>query len=200
MERPKTSNKKMSWFGIVSVFLLAIATAVGVSTNAQAASGSFDRDTYLPDLTSSGNDFDRAWISVTDASITSTNTDTITVTIKAMGTTNYSTFVLKETAATSTVFTTTGSTAPIDYPVGTTSGYVEDFGSGSHNYPALGTSVVGLDSLRSSGNDQGDATSAASGKLTVASGNTIELLYSGAQHDTAVVNYNSGAFSLCPAL
>src|SRR3972149_6238775 len=100
MKRPKTNTKKLSWFSIAGVFLLAIALAVGVCSNAQAATGSFDRDKYLPSL-SSTNDYDRAFLSVTDSSVTTTTLDTITVSIKAG--TNAVDFVLKETGATTTV-------------------------------------------------------------------------------------------------
>src|SRR3989338_3340548 len=137
MKRPKTSSKKISWFSIASVFLLAVALAVGVSTNAQAASGSFDRETYFPDLGSS--DQDRLWLSVNDSTgNTSADRDTIEVTIKNATKVVSASFTLQETGGTTTVFTSTGSAQPVAYPVGSTSGYVEGFNSGSHNYPALG--------------------------------------------------------------
>ncbi len=197
MKRPKTSNKKISWFSIASVFLLAIALAVGVTSNAQAASGSFDRDNYLPSY-SDTNDFDRAWISVTDSSGNTTSSqDTITVTVKAGS--NSTSFVLKETGNTSTVFTTTGSTQSIIYPVGTTSGYVEDFNAGSHNYPALGTNVVGLNLKDLVANTGGNASTGSDASLTVSSGNTLELIYGGATLDTAVIKTNSGSFSFTPS-
>jgi len=197
MERPKINSKKISWFSIVSVFMLAIALAVGVSTNAQAASGSFDRDNYFPSY-SDTNDFDRAWISVTDSSGNTTNSqDTITVTVKAGS--NSTSFVLKETGGTSTVFTTTGSTQPVIYPVGTTSGYVEDFNSGSHNFPALGSSVLGVNLKELVANTGGDATTASDANLTVSSGNTLELLYGGSTLHTAVIKTNSGSFSFTPS-
>ncbi len=197
MKRPKTSNKKISWFSIASVFLLAIALAVGVSTNAQAASGSLDRDNYLPSYGDT-DDFDRAWISVTDSSANTSNSpDTITVTVKAGS--NSTSFVLKETGGTTTVFTTTGSTQPIAYPVGSSSGYVEDFAAGSHNFPALGTSVVGLNLKELVANTGGDASTGSNASLTVSSGNTLELLYGGATLDTAVIKTNSGSFSFTPS-
>ena len=63
--------------------MLAIALAVGVSTNAQAATGSFDRDNYFPSYGDT-DDFDRVWLSVTDSSGNTTSSpDTITATIKA---------------------------------------------------------------------------------------------------------------------
>src|SRR3989338_3763944 len=99
MKRPKTNTKKLSWFSIASVFLLAIALAVGVCTNAQAATGSFDRDKYLPSL-SNTNDYDRAFLSVTDSSVTTTSVDTITVTVRAW--TNETDFILRETGGTTT--------------------------------------------------------------------------------------------------
>src|SRR3989338_11415587 len=117
MERPKTKSKKISWFSIASVFLLAVALAVGVSTNAQAASGSLDRDNYFPS-TSDTNDFDRAWISVTDSSgNTSSSPDTILVSVKAGA--NSASFILKETAGTTTIFTTKGAKQPENYTVAT---------------------------------------------------------------------------------
>ncbi|HHT9113206.1 MAG: carboxypeptidase regulatory-like domain-containing protein [Planctomycetes bacterium] len=196
MKRPKINSKKISWFSIASVFLLAVALAVGVTTSAQAATGSFDRDGYLPDLGSS--DFDRAWISVTDsAGNTTSSPDTVTVTVKA-GSVSTS-FVLKETGNTSTVFSTTGSTQSVTYPVGTTSGYVEDFNTGSHNYPALGTTVVGLNLKELTANTGGDATTGSDASLTVSSGTTLELLYGGSTLDTAVVKTNSGSFSFTPS-
>ena len=197
MERPKTKSKKISWFSIASVFLLAVALAVGVSTNAQAASGSLDRDNYFPS-TSDTNDFDRAWISVTDSSgNTSSSPDTILVSVKAGA--NSASFILKETAGTTTIFTTTGATQPVIYPVGTTSGYVEDFNSGSHNFPALGTSVVGVNLKKLVANIGGDATTGDSANLTVATGNTLELLYGGSTLDTAVIKTNSGSFIFTPS-
>ena len=197
MERPKTSNKKMSWFSIVSVFMLAIALVAGGVSSAQAATGSFDRDNYSPSYGDT-NDFDRAWLSVTDSSGNTTSSqDTITVTVKAGS--NSTSFVLKETGGTTTVFTTTGSTQSVIYPVGTASGYVEDFNAGSHNFPALGTSVVGLNMKELVANTGGDATTGSDANLTVASGNTLELLYGGSTLDTAVVKTNSGSFGFTPS-
>ncbi len=197
MKRPKISSKKISWFSIVSVFMLAIALAVGVSTNAQAATGSLDRDNYFPSY-SDTNDFDRAWISVTDSSGNTTNSqDTITVTVKAGS--NSTSFVLKETGGTTTVFTTTGSTQSVIYPVGTTSGYVEDFNAGSHNFPALGTTVLGVNLKELVANTGGDATTGSDASLTVSSGNTLELLYGGSTLDTALIKTNSGSFSFTPS-
>src|SRR3990167_4081087 len=192
MKRPKTNTKKLSWFSIAGVFLLAIALAVGVCTNAQAATGSFDRDAYLPSL-SDTNDYDRAFITVTDSSITTVSTDTITVTIKAG--LNATAFVLRETGATTTVFTTTGNTSPSVIGVGTNTGYVPDY-SGSQNYPALGVNpsntvcVTGLNLKSFVSQNGGDATSATSGNLNVSAGNTLELLYGGSTLDTAVVNFH----------
>ncbi|KKP92357.1 MAG: hypothetical protein UR94_C0001G0042 [Parcubacteria group bacterium GW2011_GWA2_36_10] len=172
MERPKTS-KKISWFSIVSVFMLAVALAVGVSTNAQAATGSFDRDNYFPSYGDSTNDFDRAWLSVTDSSGNTTSArDTITVTVKAGS--NSASFVLQETGTASAIFTTSASTQSTTYPVGTISGYVEDFGAGSHNFPGLGTSVVGLNLKELVANTGGDTSTGSDAYLTVSSGNTLE--------------------------
>src|SRR3990167_1794807 len=193
MKRPKTNTKKLSWFSIASVFLLAIALAVGVCTNAHAATGSFDRDKYLPAL-SSTNDYDRVFVSVTDSSITTTSVDTITVSIKAGS--NAIDFILRETGATTTVFTTTGLVQPSQIGVGTTSGYAPDF-RGSHLYPALGVSTQsdtpGVTAVNLKGfvtNRGGNATDGTSGDLTVVSGNTLELLYGGSTMDTAVVGFN----------
>jgi len=201
MKRPKTSSKKISWFSIASVFLLAVALAVGVSTNVQAASGSFDRETYFPDLGSS--DQDRLWLSVNDSTgNTSDGRDTIEVTIKNATKVVSASFTLQETGGTTTVFTSTGSAQPVAYPVGSTSGYVEGFNSGSHNYPALGASVVGLNLKELSSNSAGDATlgsPAGDGELSVTSGDTLQLLYSGATLDTAIVKTNSGSFSFSPS-
>jgi len=197
MKRPKTSNKKISWFGIASVFLLAVALAVGVTSSAQAATGSFDRDKYLPSLSDTEN-YDRAWITVTDSSGNSTNSpDTITVSIKAGS--NSAAFTLKETGGTTTVFTTTGTTQPATAPVGTTSGYVEEFSGGSHNYPALGTSVIGLNLKELTANTAGNADTSTNGELTVSAGNTLELIYSGATLDTAPIGFTSGSFSFTPS-
>lgn len=197
MKRPKTSNKKISWFSIASVFLLAIALAVGVSTNAQAATGSFDRDNYFPSYGDT-NDFDRAWISVTDSSGNTTGSpDTITVTVKAGS--NSTSFVLQETGNTTTVFTTTGAAQSVTYPVGTISGYVEDFVAGSHNFPGLGTTVVGVNLKELVANTGGNATTGSDASLTVATGNTLELLYGGSTLDTATIKTNSGSFSFTPS-
>ncbi|MFN3532521.1 MAG: hypothetical protein ACK41Q_08450, partial [Candidatus Brocadia sp.] len=202
MKRPKTmSSKRRIWFSMASIFLLVFAFALSMASVASAATGSFDRDTYLPSY-SDTNDFDRAWISVTDSSGNVTNSqDTITVTVKAgnNSTTHLTTFKLKETGGTTTVFTTTGGTQPVAYPVGTTSGYVEDFNSGSHNFPALGTTVVGLNLKEFSDDAGGDATKGIDGNLTVQSGTTLELLYSGTTLDTALVKTHSGSFSFTPS-
>src|SRR5574337_335748 len=199
MKRPKTiSSKRRIWFSMASIFLLVFAFAVSIASNSMAATGSFDRDGYLPDLGSS--DFDRAWISVTDSTGNTTNSpDTITVTINAKGTSNATSFVLKETGNTSTVFTTSGGTQSVMYPVGTTSGYVEDFNSVSHNFPGLGTSVVGLNLRELTANTGGDASTGSDGNLTVATGNTLELLYGGSTLDTVVVKTNSGSFTFTPS-
>ena len=49
---------------------------MGVCTNAQAATGSLDRDNYFPSY-SDTNDYDRAWISVTDSSGNTTSSQDI---------------------------------------------------------------------------------------------------------------------------
>src|SRR3972149_4345286 len=196
MKRPKTNTKKLSWFSIASVFLLAIALAVGVCTNAQAATGSFDRDKYLPAL-SSTDDYDRAFISVTDSSITTISVDTITVTVRAGAAgANEVDFILRETGGTTTVFTTTGNAQPGQIGVGTTSGYAPDF-RGSHLFPALGVSTQsdtpGVAALNLKGfvtQNGGNATDGTSANLTVASGNTLELLFGNSTLDTAIVGFN----------
>ncbi len=198
MKRPKTiGNKKRIWFGIASIFLLVIAFALSTSSSSMAATGRFDRDSYLPSYGDT-NDFDRAWISVTDSSgNVSSSPDTITVTIKAGS--NLTSFILKETGGTTSVFTSSGGTQSVTYPVGSTSGYVEDFNSGSHNFPALGASVVGLNLKELTANTGGDASTGTDGNLTVATGNTLELLYGGSTLDTAVVRTNSGSFTFTPS-
>src|SRR3989339_1148977 len=123
MKRPQTNTKKLSWFSIAGVFLLAIALAAGVCTNAQAATGSLDRDNYLPPL-SNTNDFDRAFIKVTDTSILTVAVDTIEVTVKAVPSNNEASFLLRETGGTTSVFTTTGLAQPGQIGVGTHTGYV----------------------------------------------------------------------------
>ena len=165
---------------------------MGVASSAKAATGSFDRDAYLPSLNDT-NDYDRAWLSVTDTSITTSTTDTITVTVKAGS--NSISYVLLETGATSTVFTTTGSTQPAQTGVGTTSGYVGDF-AGSYLYPALGTGVSALQLHNFVTQTGGNASSGTSGKLNVSAGSTLELLYSGSTLDTAVIGFHGASDSI----
>ena len=192
MQKPK-SIKKVTLFTLTRIFLLILTIMAGVTSNAWAATGSFDRDNYLPSL-DDVNDYDRAWISVTDSSANVTSSqDTISVSIKAG--INTISFVLKETGGTTAVFTTTGSSQPVMYPVGTKSGYIEDFITGSHNYPALGTSIVGLNLKLLAANTGGDAITGTDGMLTVAAGDTLELLYSGSTLDTASIDFNSGSIS-----
>src|SRR3989304_4231189 len=124
------------------------------------------------------------------------NTDRVTVKASA---TNATTFILKETGGTTTVFTTTGSTQPVIYPVGTTSGYVEDFNAGSHNFPALGTTVLGVNLKELVANTGGDATTGSDASLTVSSGSTLELLYGGSTLDTAPIKTNRGSFGFTPS-
>jgi len=196
MKRPKTSNKKISWFGIVSVFMLAVALAVSVSTNAQAASGSFDRSSYLPQLGDS--DFDRAWISVSDstANADTTAADSITVTIKALSSGESVTYKLKESGGSSTVFTTSGSTQPRVVSIGSDSGYAEDFRGGSHSYPGLGTGTsnfLGAVNLKTGGlvsSTPGDAVTSTEATLRVNSSDTLALVYSGSTLTTANVGFN----------
>ena len=192
MKRPKTNTKKISWFSIAGVFLLAIALAVGVCTNAQAATGSFDRDAYLPSL-SDTNDFDRAFITVTDTSVTTVAVDTITVSVKAVGSNNEVSFVLRETGGTTSVFTTSGLAQPGQIGVGTTSGYAPDF-QGQHLYPALGASTTGttlgvtaLNLNDFKNQNGGNAATPEDGNLNVVSGDTLQLLFGGSTLDTAVV-------------
>ena len=149
----------------------------------------------MPDIGSS--DYDRAWLSVTDTSGNITDAqDTIIVSIKAG--VNTVPFTLKETGGTTTVFTTTGSASPVMYPIGTASGYIEDFFSGSHNYPGLGAGIVGLNLKALTVNNGGDASTGSNGALTVSAGDTLVLLYNGTTLDTALVGSNSGSFSFSP--
>ncbi|MDO8094963.1 MAG: Ig-like domain-containing protein, partial [Candidatus Brocadiales bacterium] len=153
---------------------------------------SFDRDNYLPSLNDQ-NDYDRVCITVVDSSANITGSrDAINVTIKAGF--NSITFKLIETTETPGVFSTCGSKNRILYPVGTSAGYVEDFNSGSHNYPALGTSIVGLNLKQLSANTSGNAELGTDGELTVKAGDTLELLYGGATLDSASIGFNSGSF------
>ena len=184
MKRPKTNSKKISWFSIASVFLLAAALAVGVCTNAQAVTGSLDRDNYFPSLGDT-NDFDRAFITVTDTSITTVAIDTITVTVKAVGSNNEVAFVLQETGGTTSVFTTTGKTQPGQIGVGTNTGYAPDF-QGGHLYPALGANttnttlgVTALNLKSFVSQNGGNATTSENGNLNVVSGDTLQLLVGG---------------------
>ena len=187
MKRPKTNSKKISWFSVVSVFMLAIALVAGVSASAQAATGSFDRDNYLPSY-SDTNDFDRVWLSVTDSAANTTSSqDTTTVTVKSS--TSSATFVLKETGATTTVFSTTGSPQPSRSVIGSTTGYAEDF-LGGHRYSALGYASVGINLKSFASTSGGTAETATDATLKVASGDTIQLLYGGSTLDIAVVSAN----------
>ena len=188
--------KKVTLFTPAKVFLLILTIMSGVTSNAWAATGSFDRNNYLPSL-SDANDYDRVWLSVTDttANVTSSQ-DTLQVSVKAG--INTISFALKETGGTTAVFTTTGLPQPVMYPVGTNSGYVEDFTIGNHNYPALGTSVVGLNLKSFAANTGGDAITGADGVLTVAAGDTLELLSSGTTLDTASIGFNSGSIGFSP--
>ncbi|MCZ7624221.1 MAG: carboxypeptidase regulatory-like domain-containing protein [Candidatus Kuenenia sp.] len=191
MKRPGL-NLKGNWLSMAGVLFLMLALVMGVASNAKAATGSFDSDPYLPSLNDT-NDFDRAWLSVTDTSITTSTTDEITVTVKAGS--NSISYVLLETGATSTVFTTTGSTQPTQTGVGTTSGYVGDF-AGSYLYPALGTGVSALQLHNFVTQTGGNASSGTSGKLNVSAGSTLELLYSGSTLDTAVIGFHGASDSI----
>ena len=158
----------------------------------------FDRDNYLPSLNDQ-NDYDRACITVVDSSANTTGSwDTITVTIKAGS--NSIAFKLIETTETAGVFSTCGNVNRILYPVGTSSGYVEDFNSGSHNYPALGTSVVGLNLKQLIANTEGDAHLGINGELIVTAGDTIGLIYGGTTLDSASIGFNSGSFYFSPGV
>ena len=191
MKRPKIlSGKKKSWFCMASVFLLVVAFALSIVSNAMAATGSFDRESYLPPKNNT-NDFDRAFISVTDSSVTSGDRDTITVTAKAGS--NSIAFVLRETGATTTVFTTSGNAQPTQTGIGTSTGYVEAY-EGSYVFPAFGflnsaSGVTGLN-LKSLGNQGGNATTSEDGILQVSEGDTLALLYGGTTLDTASVSYH----------
>ncbi|MDQ1271804.1 MAG: hypothetical protein QG591_434, partial [Planctomycetota bacterium] len=198
MKRPNiTFSNKRIWFGLSSIFLLVVAFVVGMASSSMAATGSFDREGYLPSLGDT-SDFDRAWISVTDSTAnTSSSQDTITVTVKTS--TNATSFILKETGTNTGVFTSNSGTQSVTYPVGTTSGYVEDFNTGSHNFPALGSSITGLNLKELSANTGGNAESGLSGELTVVSGDTLQLLYGGSTLDSKSVKTNSGAVVFSPS-
>ncbi|TVM04366.1 MAG: hypothetical protein CV087_00275 [Candidatus Brocadia sp. WS118] len=198
MKRPrKMSSNKGKWFSITSIFLLVVAFALSMSSNSMAATGSLDRGSYSPSF-SDTNDFDRAWISVVDSTAnTSSAVETITVTVKTS--TNAASFVLKETGTGTGVFTSSAAIQPVTYPVGTTSGYVEGFNSGSHNFPALGSSVTGLNLKELSANSGGNADTGLSGELTVANGDTLELVYAGSTLDTAPVANYDGAIVFSPS-
>ena len=160
----------------------------------------FDRNNYLPSL-GDQNDYDRAWITVIDTSPAANTTgsqDTIIVTIKAGF--NSIAFILKETGGATAVFTTTGSVQNILYPVGTSAGYVEDFNSGSHNYPALGASIIGLNLKHFTANTDGNADLRSNGELAITAGDTIELLYGGATLGSASIGFNSGSFNFTPSV
>ncbi len=189
-------RKKISIIPLV--LLLVIVFVVCVATNGKAATGSLGRGSYLPSYGDT-NDYDRAWISVVDSTAnTSSARDTITVTVKTSA--NTTSFVLKETGTNTGVFTSNAGTQPVTYPVGTTSGYVEDFNTGNHNFPALGSSVVGLNLKELSSNSGGDAEGGVSGELTVINGDTLELVYGGSTLDTAPVTVNSGAIVFSPSV
>lgn len=198
MKRPrKMSRNKGKWFSITGVFLLVVAFALSVSSSSMAATGSFDRESYSPSF-SDTNDYDRAWLSVVDSTAnTSSSQDAITVTVKTSA--NSTSFVLKETGTNTGVFSSNGSAQPVTYPVGTTSGYVEDFNTGSHNFPGLGSSVVGLNLKELSANTGGNAETGTSGELTVENGSTLELLYSGTTLDSAPVTNYDGAIAFSPS-
>ena len=181
---------------LVWIMFLAAAIIVSHLTSVNGATGSFDRESYFPSYGDT-NDFDRAWLSVTDSSGNTTSSqDTITVTVKAGS--NSTSFVLKETGSTTTVFTTMGNTQPSQTGIGAKTGYVEDY-SGSHNFPALGTSIVGLNLKELVANTGGDASTGSDASLTVSSGNTLLLVYGGSTLDTALVKTNSGSFSFTPS-
>ena len=132
------------------------------------------------------------------AANTTGSQDTIIVTIKAGF--NSIAFILKETGGATSVFTSTGSAQPPVYPVGTTSGYVEDFNSGDHNYPALGASIIGLNLKQFTANTDGNADLRTNGELAVTAGDTMELLYNGATLDSASIGFNSGSFHFDPSV
>jgi len=197
MKRPK-AREKLSIISMCGMLFLMLAFIMGTASDARAASGSFDRTDYMPSSDDT-DDHDRVWFSITDSSGNTTSSpDTITATVKASDS-NSTSFVLKETSGSSTVFTVTGSSQPSAYPVGSTSGYVEDFFTGSHNYPGLGSSIVGLNLKTLTINNQGSADTGTDGNLTIEAGNTLELVYGGSTLDTANVGYNEGSFSFSPS-
>ncbi|BBO19301.1 conserved hypothetical protein [Candidatus Brocadia pituitae] len=198
MKRPrKLISGKEKWFGITSIFLLVVAIVMSISSSSMAATGSFDRRSYSPSF-SDTNDFDRAWLSVVDSTANTTSSqDTISVTVKTSA--NSTSFVLKETGTGTGVFSTSASTQPVAYPIGTTSGYVEDFNTGSHNFPGLGSSVVGLNLKKLSANTGGSASTGTDGELTVVNGSTLELVYAGTTLDSVPVTNYDGAIVFSPS-
>ncbi|MCF6147828.1 MAG: hypothetical protein E3K37_04125 [Candidatus Kuenenia sp.] len=183
MKRPKV-NVKLSWFGLAGFLFLMLALVMGVASSAKAATGSFDRNHYLPQL--GDNDYDRVWIMVEDSTATGT---TIDVTIQATSSGESATYTL--VGGSSTAFTTQSGQASLLHAtaVGSTTGYVEDF-LGSYNYPSLGTSTGAL-KLVTGGIDSsapGDARNGTNGVLKVNSSDTLSLVYSGATLDTASVS------------
>lgn len=55
MKRPGL-NLKGNWLSMAGVLFLMLALVMGVASNAKAATGSFDRDRYLPEK-AGGNDY-----------------------------------------------------------------------------------------------------------------------------------------------
>lgn len=183
MKRPGL-NLKGNWLSMAGVLFLMLALVMGVASNAKAATGSFDRDHYLPQLGTS--DYDRAWIMVEDSTATGT---TISVTVQALTSGESATYTL--VGGSSTAFTTHKgqTTLPHATAIGSSTGYVEDF-LGSYTYPALGTGTGALKLITGGlgSSAPGNAANGTDGVLKVNSSDTLALVYSGATLDTASVS------------
>lgn len=183
MKRPGL-NVKGNWLSMAGVLFLMLALVMGVASSAKAATGSFDRDHYLPQLGTS--DYDRAWIMVEDSTATGT---TISVTIQALTSGESATYTL--VGGSSTAFTTHNGqvTLPHATAIGSSTGFVEDF-SGNHNYPALASGFGALKLITGGlgSSEPGNAANGTNGVLKVNSSDTLALVYSGATLDTASVS------------
>lgn len=183
MKRPGL-NLKGNWLSMAGVLFLMLALVMGVASNAKAATGSFDRDHYLPQLGTS--DYDRAWIMVEDSTATGT---TISVTIQALTSGESATYTL--VGGSSTAFTTHNGQATLPHAtaIGSSTGFVEDF-SGNYNYPALASGFGALKLITGGlgSSEPGNAANGTNGVLKVNSSDTLSLVYSGSTLDTASVS------------
>lgn len=186
MKRPGL-NLKGNWLSMAGVLFLMLALVMGVASSAKAATGSLDRDHYLPQLGT--NDYDRVWIMVEDSTATGT---TVSVTIQALTSGESATYTL--VGGSSTAFTTqSGQTSlPHATAVGSSTGFVEDF-LGNHTYPALGTGTGALKLITGGIGSSAPGDARVSGEtghgvLKVASSDTLALVYSGSTLDTASVS------------